>query len=314
MGHLTNEQRYTIGLLLSKSYSQSSIAQLIGKCKSVISREIRRNCKPNGKYCAKYAQRAAMRKRYLKRKNSKCSPQIVEFIKSKLRCYWSPEQISAVGKREMEGMVSTETIYHYIKKDKRQGGKLYKYLRRSRKYKRLKEYDRNKKQIRDRTNISQRPKQANDRTRIGDLEVDLVLGKLNSGAIVSINDRKTGYVKLKYVKTKRSPEVMKAIIKALRPMKNKLYTLTSDNGREFTQHKTIAKILNIDYYFCDPYASWQRGSNENLNGLIRQFYPKGSSFETLTNRKLKIVENLLNNRPRKRLNFRSPKDLFFFKP
>lgn len=140
--------------------------------------------------------------------------------------------------------------------------------------------------------------------------MDLVLGANHKGALVTINDRKTGYTKVKLVKTKSSKEVARAIINALEPIKEQCHTITSDNGKEFAEHQMISEKLGIEFYFADPYSSWQRGANENYNGLLRQYFPKKTSLENVTWHQVKIIENLLNNRPRKRLDYKSPRAQF----
>lgn len=311
MGHVTESQRYTIERLLMQGYSQSAIANILDKCKSVISREVRRNRDPRTK---KYSSKKA-HIFYIKRLKSKPNLQILTteiagYIIKKLKLFWSPEQISKTKHGFEFEMVSPQAIYDFKKRDKAAGGKLFKFLRRKRRYRRLNGQKDIAGQIKNRVNICERPEEANNRERFGDFEIDLILGSKNSGAILSINDRMTGWVKLRLVKTKQAKELTYEVIKALTPLKSRCKTITSDNGKEFSNHRNIARRLGVEYYFCDPYCSWQRGSNENLNGLVRQFFPKGSSFSGITTNKLKKVEKLINYRPRKRYNFKSPKEIF----
>ena len=162
----------------------------------------------------------------------------------------------------------------------------------------------------NRNPIENRPEIVNQKQRFGDFELDTVIGKNHKGAIVTLNDRSTGLFKIKKVATKESKIVKEAVIELLTELKPFLHTITSDNGKEFALHQEISKALNIDFYFANPYSPWERGANENLNGLLRQYVPKSSSFEDLTNEKLYEIQEKINNRPRKRFNFESPNYMF----
>jgi transposase, IS30 family len=205
-------------------------------------------------------------------------------------------------------MVSHERIYQFIKKDKDNGGDLYKNMRRKKKYgNRIKVKDRRGK-IEDQTSIKERPVIVDEKIRFGDFEVDLILGKNHKGALITMNDRKTGYAKIKLVKSKNAKQIAKAIVKTLEPFKHLLHTITSDNGKEFAEHKYISQKLGINFYFAEPYSSWQRGANENFNGLVRQYFPKKTNFEDLTWQEVRFVEKQLNQRPRKRLEYSTPEE------
>ncbi|MGB1232520.1 MAG: IS30 family transposase, partial [Winogradskyella sp.] len=160
--------------------------------------------------------------------------------------------------------------------------------------------------IKDRIDIDKRPEIVNQRSRFGDLEVDLIIGKNHHQAILTLNDRASGMLKMRKVNSKESKEVSNAIVDELQDWMPYLHTITADNGKEFAAHKYVAEQLNIDHYFAKPYHSWERGSNENLNGLIRQYFKKSSDFSLLTNKRIKEVEDKLNNRPRKRFNYENP--------
>jgi IS30 family transposase len=164
--------------------------------------------------------------------------------------------------------------------------------------------------IPNRRDISERPDIVDLRERIGDLEIDTVIGKNYKKAIVTINDRKTGIVRMGKVDTRNSASVSAKTIELLAPLKSLLHTITSDNGPEFRDHAIIARELGIDFYFARPYHSWERGSNENINRLIRQYIPKGTDFDTVSPDFIKFVEDKLNDRPRKRFGFRSPNMMF----
>ena len=311
MSHVTEGQRYAIESMLKQGYTQKEISIVIEKDKSVVSREIKRNKdQRNGIYGADLAQRKYETRKQDKPKAIRFTEKIKKNVESKLGKKWSPEQISSTMAKECGQTVSHERIYQHIIEDKKKGGKLYKNLRRRKKYKnRIGDMD-NRGKIKNQKSIKERPVEVEEKTRVGDFEVDLVMGANHKGALVTINDRKSGYAKIKLVKSKDSKKVAKAIIQALMPYKNHLHTITSDNGKEFSEHQYISEKLGIEFYFAEPYSSWQRGANENLNGLIRQYFPKKTSFEEMSWREIKKVENELNKRPRKRLNYKTQKEEF----
>lgn len=224
---------------------------------------------------------------------------------------FSPEQI--VGRAAIEGkeVVSHERIYQYIWKDKRAGGKLYKHLRnKGKKYRKRIHSKDNRGIIINRIDISKRPKVVDNKERIGDLEIDLVIGKDHKGALLTINDRATGLLFMGKIDSKESKAVTDKTIELLEEWKPLLHTITSDNGKEFANHREISEKLDIDYYFAKPYHSWERGANENLNGLVRQYFPKKTNFEAITQEQINKVVNILNNRPRKRFDYKTPNEVF----
>lgn len=311
MSHVTEGQRYTIESMLKQGYTQKEISTVIEKDKSVVSREIKRNKdQRNGIYGADLAQRKYETRKQDKPKAIRFTEKVKKHVESKLGKKWSPEQISSTMTKECGHAVSHERIYQHIIEDKKNGGKLYKNLRRRKKYKNRIGAMNNRGKIKNQKSIKERPMEVEEKARVGDFEVDLVMGANHKGALVTINDRKSGYAKIKLVKSKDSKKVAKAIIQALMPYKNHLHTITSDNGKEFSEHEYISEKLGIEFYFAEPYSSWQRGANENLNGLIRQYFPKKTSFEEMSWREIKKVENELNKRPRKRLNYKTPKEEF----
>jgi IS30 family transposase len=195
--------------------------------------------------------------------------------------------------------------------DKRRNGKLHKHLRNKGKpYSKRGALKDKRGKIPNRRDIDERPEVVELRNRLGDLEIDTIIGKNHKKAIVTINDRMTGVLKMGKVETRSSSAVMAKAIELLAPIKPLLHTITSDNGSEFREHQLLAQELDIDFYFAKPYQSWQRGSNENLNRLIRQYIPKGTDFDTVSNDFIKFVEDKLNDRPRKRFGFRSPNTMF----
>lgn len=312
MSHLTYEQRYTISAMLQAGYSQSSISEALGRCKSVISREITRNRDGRSKkYVADLAQRKCDTRHKEKNKRIKLTPAMRTYIIEKLEQKLSPEQIVGLSIRNEVNCVSYQWIYQMIWSDKKRRGKLCRHLRN--RGKRYKKYDSSRKmpgQPANKRDISDRPVVVDQRERFGDLEVDTVIGKHRKSVLVTINDRATGILKMGLVKEKTSSLVTQKIIELLTPWKQHLYTMTADNGPEFTKFEIIVKELDIEFFFARPYQSWQRGSNENLNRLVRQYFPKGTDFDKIDPKQVAFVENQINHRPRKRYNFRSPIEVF----
>jgi len=313
MKHLTVEQRYVISALKQLDFSNSKIADMLGVHKSTIGRELKRNSDQRD-MCYKFelAQRKYENRKKNKAHYIKLTDEMKDQIISKLiKDRWQPEQISNRLKLEGYDMVSTTTIYRHIHYDRAKGGKLYKFLRRQKPYRKLKgAYKDNRGQIKDKHNISERPDIVEQKKRFGDLEIDTMIGKGRKGALLTINDRKTGLLWIRNLPNRSSEELKEATIEMLKPIVGQIHTITSDNGKEFALHQQIADKLEIMFYFADPYHSSQRGANENANGLIRQFFPKGIDFRNITNEAVEKVQNLLNNRPRKRLNYLTPNEKF----
>jgi transposase, IS30 family len=312
MSQLTEVQRYTISSMLQAGCKKSAIARTIQKDKSVISREVKRNCdKRNGVYKHELAQQKCDERHKSKPKKIYLTASLKSLIQKNLTELYSPEQIAGNAKKNGLVCVSAERIYQYIWLDKKQGGKLYKYLRTQGKRYRKRGASKDKRgMIVGRVDISKRPLIVEKRERLGDLEIDTIIGKNHKGAIVTINDRVTGELKMKKINSKDANELAIATIKILEEWRPFIKTITADNGKEFAAHQMISDELNIDFYFARPYHSWERGSNENLNGLIRQYIPKKTDFDTITDEYVEYVEKKLNNRPRKRHNFETPKQIF----
>jgi IS30 family transposase len=305
---LTQEERYQISALLKAGHAQSEIAMILNRDKSTISRELRRNTGLRG-YRPKQAQRLAA-----ERRQSKIQPRITDAVwvsvERLLRQDWSPEQISLWLKAEKQIVISHEWIYQYVLQDKHFGGELYRHLRcQKQRRKRYGSYNR-RGQIVDRVSIDDRPAIVDRRSRIGDWELDTIIGKNHQQAIVSLSERKSRFTLIHKVERKTAQCVSRAIIKLLKPFSDRVITLTSDNGKEFAEHKKIADKLNAKFYFAHPYASWERGLNENTNGLIRQYFPKGSDFTNITQKEINQVMRKLNNRPRKCLGIKTPNQVF----
>ena len=308
--HLTHGERYQIQALRAEGFGPTAIGKRIQRCKSVISRELNRNQSEQG-YRAAFAQQAYQQR--LQAKGVERQPwRLVwnEWAVPLLTEGWSPAQISGVF-ASSECPVSHEWIYQRILQDKQAGGTIYKYLRcQKQRKKRYGKPDR-RGQIKNRISISERPAEVETREEEGHWEGDLVMGTAHQGALVTLVERKTGLLKTLAVPNKEAKTVTAAIIKMLKPLQDSVKSITFDNGKEFAGHEEIAKALQAKCYFADPYSSWQRGSNENTNGLIRQYYPKKKSdFSKVSRKEIANLEKRLNNRPRKRLGFRTPAQVF----
>jgi IS30 family transposase len=309
---INQTQRYELSAFLKAGLSKTSIASQLGIDRSSIYREINRNS-DNQKYTASDAQQYTTDRKNHKRAPRKFTLGMKKLILEKLKLYWSPEQID--GRCEIDGisMVSHETIYQYIWSDKASGGDLYTYLRNSnKKYKKRYGKKDSRGQIPNKKNISERPAIVEDKQRIGDWEIDLIIGKNHKGAILTATERKTCYELMVLLPNKSSKTIKRALINLLAPYKDRVLTITSDNGREFYEHEAVAKKLSTLYYFANPYCSWERGLNEYQNKLIRQFIPKKSSFELVTHKQIITYQNLLNSRPRKNLDYKTPNELFLY--
>jgi len=298
---LTYHQRYHIYTFLKAGYCQTEIAEAIGVHKSTISREIKRNRGKRG-YRPKQAQQFANERQ--NKAKARIRPEDWKLVAGLIALDWSPEQISDHCRDNHIMPISHEWIYQYIYQDKKDGGRLWKHLRcRKKRKKRYGSYEK-RGQIPNRTMIDERPKIASDRSRLGDWEADTIIGKGKKGAIVTLVDRKSRYLRMGLVKQRTKEAVKEMIISLLANFP--VHTITCDNGKEFTSHEAIAKELGAKVYFAHPYASWERGTNENTNGLIRQYFPKNTSFCLLTYEDIAYVEHRLNTRPRKCLSFSSP--------
>ena len=308
---LTREQRYQLSALLKMGHSQTEIAEVIGMHKSTISRELGRNRGQRG-YRPKQAHNMAKERR--KKPAPRIQVETWELIESKLRDDWSPEQISGRLKRDKDIQVSHESIYLYILADKRAGGDLHKHLRcQNKRRKRYGSYDRRGK-LPNRVSIDERPGIVDRRQRIGDWEVDTIIGKGHYQAIVTLTERKSRFALLRKVDRRKAELVGEAVIDLLQPVADRAHTITADNGKEFSEHERIAKELDIDFFFAHPYAAWERGANENMNGLVRQYIPKNRDFASVTDDELLQIINKLNHRPRKCLDFKTLFEIFFKQP
>lgn len=308
MSHLTLEQRYTIDVMNRNGYKQKDIAKAIDKDKSVVSRELKRNRDGrSGEYGHDLAQRKYKKRQKEKPKKIRFTKEVQQNVEALLKEDYSPEQIVGTLEKQNRSTVSAERIYQHVWADKKRKGNLYLHLRnQGRRYRKRGNAKDNRGIIKNRIGIEKRPKIVDERSRFGDLEVDLIIGKNHNQAILTICDRASGMLKMRKVKSKQAIEVGEALVEELEDWKPYIKTITADNGKEFAHHEFVAEELNIDYFFARPYHSWERGSNENLNGLIRQYFKKSTDFTTITMEQVKEIEKKLNTRPRKRFQFENP--------
>lgn len=306
--HLTLEQRYAIQAYLEVGKSISSIATLIGKDKSVVSRELKRNSNDKGKYRASFAhQTANIRKERFHRYRKMNQEMESRIRKHIIEEQWSAEQIKGYYDSIGEQMVSHERIYQLIRCDK----ELQIHTRHKLKH-RKRPVNGKHQIIKNKRSIEQRPDIVQSKERMGDWEIDTIVGTQNKGAIVTIVERQTGFLMMrKLPQGKNAQGLKKMVVEMLLPYKNVVHTITADNGSEFACHQEIAQKLNAGFYFAHPYSSWERGLNEYTNKLIRQYIPKKQTFEKYDDEQIMNIQHKLNRRPRKKLNFLNPKQLFY---
>lgn len=303
--HLSREERYQIHSLLKAKQTISEIARLLGRHRSTISRELGRGRGLRGyraeQACSKASERAK-KSRNARRVDAKVWADVSFY----LGLQWSPEQIAS----KLE--VSHESVYLHVYANKAAGGQLHKNLRsqKPRRKRHLSGRDR-RGQIPNRRPISERPEHIEQRRQVGHWEGDTVIGAAHKQAIVTLVERKSGFAVLAKVSNKTTDLVRRAIEIKLKPLCSRVKTLTVDNGKEFADHQAVDQALGIQTFFADPYCSWQRGSNENFNGLLRQYIPKKRRMETVSEEELTMIENRLNHRPRKRLGFKTPHEVFY---
>jgi IS30 family transposase len=307
--HLTQDERYQIAILVKAGHDQSEIAGVMHRHKSTISRELRRNRGQRG-YRAKQAHEFSQARMRACENGPRIDDDTWRFVDARLGELWSPEQIC--GRLAEQGLpsISHETIYGRIYADKRNGGTLHHALRCQKA--RRKRYGGRERRgtIPNQVSIEQRPAIVDTLKRFGDWEADLVIGAGQQQALVTLNERKSRYALIAHVPFKTAQAVADAMISLLTPFAARVHTLTTDNGKEFAQHARIAKELGADFYFAHPYASWERGANENMNGLIRQFFPKKMHFKSITKNDIAFAMHRLNHRPRKCLGFKTPHEVF----
>jgi IS30 family transposase len=268
---------------------------------------LKRNANSKGKYSFEYAQDMANLRKERMKKPRRLHPWLKKQIITLIQKDWSPQQIEGRLKLENKTFVSHETIYKIIRKDKEEGGILYWHTRHKLKHRKRPVGE--KIPIKNRVTIDQRPAIVDTKQRFGDWEIDTIVG---DGAIVTMVERKTAFMMMEKLKHgKNAKELAKTVWRLLFAYMKHVHTITGDNGTEFAEHKTIAKMLKTKFFFTHPYSSWEKGLIENTNKLIRQYIPKGTNLHTLKEQKKKKIQHKINNRPREKLNFYSPKEIFF---
>jgi IS30 family transposase len=307
---LTSGQRYQISALKRIGHNRTEISKELEVHRSTISRELRRNTGERG-YRPKQADEKACERRAKAAHKSCISAEIWEVVEEKLRQDWSPEQVSGWLAKRQEIRISHEWIYQHILADQRAEGDLYTHLRQhGKRRKRYGKYDRRGK-LPDRVSIEERPQVVEQRGRLGDWEIDTLVGKGHRGALVSLVERKSRFILLQPVTHRFADLVADATISVLSPFADFVHTITGDNGKEFAEHVRIAEALKANFYFAHPYSAWERGTNENTNGLVRQYFPKKTNFSKVALSETKVAVDRLNHRPRKCLDFKTPFEVFF---
>ena len=307
---ITTNERSIIGHMKRQGLSQAEMARWLGRHRSSISRELSRNSNKVGVYRAQNAQEHTNARRSKSRKGGQFDTIAIDLVLYYLKQKWSPEQISQSLKRWRLLSISHETIYKHIWQNKKAGGDWYTHLRQSSKKrrKRYRAYD-SRGVMAGKRSLSERPKSAENRTRKGHYEIDTVLGKGSRHCILTLVDRKTGYTIIRKLAQRTTHEVNHAL-KTVLKKDSQIKTITADNGTEFHQYEKIENATGVKFYFAQPYHAWERGTNENTNGLIRQYLPKNKSMAKITQDVCSTIEKELNQRPRKRHGFRTPEELY----
>ena len=309
--HLTSEERYYIAINIKQGISKNKIAQHLNRSHSTIAREIKRNTGKRG-YRYNQADDFAQQRHQAKDKFVKLTAECRHLIDNCLRLDWSPEQICGWLSTNNIIQLHHESIYRYLLKDKVNGGLLYKHLRHQGKpYRKRYGYAHNRTGIPNRIDIDQRSEAVNNREVFGHWEADTIIGKAHKGAIVTLDER-ISKLRLAYpLNSKHKGGVSNAIGTLLNPVKDFVHSITYDNGKEFAGHEQINKAINCCSYFAKPYHSWERGQNENANGLLRQYFPKSMKLINVAINDVKTAVDKLNSRPRKCLEFKTPYQVFF---
>jgi IS30 family transposase len=297
-----------LAALRTQGLRASAIAQILGCHRSTVGRELKRNCTVlDGRYRAAKAQERANGRRSRSRRNQHFTPRDFERVESLLKQRWSPEQIAGRFAREPDLSISHETIYRHVWRDKKAGGELYTHLRCAQKRRRkgYGHYD-SRGRLAGKRHISERPSSIENRRELGHWEIDTVMGTGSRDCILSLVERKTGLLHIGKLANRTVEAVNEVAIQIIGSGNVPFTTITADNGTEFHGYASIEKRTSTTFYFATPYHSWQRGTNENTNGLIRQYLPKGTSMKNLTQKQCNAIAQELNNRPRKRLAYQTP--------
>ena len=316
--HLSIDEREVILKMRAQQASMQQIADYLGRNAGTISRELSRNVSSTHDYKPHLAQGYYQKRRDASKQSYRLEDDasLRAYVKINLKKYWSPEQISGRVKKEQGVDISPVTIYSWIYRHRDEGDQLHKYLRQAHRHRRKRRGGQDHRgQMPDRRMIDKRPKVVSKRKRIGDWESDTVEGRKGSGFIATHVDRKARYTVAVKTEDKSTDTVTRATFEAMKKLPpEKVKTITFDNGKEFAGFKELERWLDMRSYFAWPYHSWERGTNENTNGLLRQFFPKGMDFRPIRQSDLDKAVVLLNNRPRKCLSYRTPTEVFWGKP
>ena len=309
---LTPEERYMLAALRRQGLNQSQIARSLGRHRSTVCREVGRNStRADGHYRPFTAQERTNGRRSRSRRNQRFSAEDFARVEELLCRQWSPEQVAGYLRRTGQLSISHETIYRHVWRDKKRGGTLYTHLRgaRKRRRKRYGAYD-SRGRLAGKRMISERPPEVESRERVGHWEADTVMGAGSKDCVVTLVERKTGLVLIGKLKDRTAGSLSRRVIRLVRRHGGAFETMTADNGTEFHNYVRVERRTGVVFYFARPYHSWERGSNENANGLVRQYLPKGMSMAGLSQQQCNAIAGKLNTRPRKRLGFRTPLECF----
>lgn len=308
---LTSGERYVIAALKRQGFTKAEMARVLGRHPSTIGRELRRNERSGGAYVAFVAEQMCRARRSRSRRNRRVRREDWALVVAHLEEQWSPEQISGRLRRTGQLRISHETIYRYIWEDRRRGGLLYRHLRGAHK-KRRKRYGRydSRGRLAGKRLISERPPGAENRSRVGHLEGDTMLGSSDKHCVLTLVDRKSGYLLLGKLEARTAKATNRRAIALIRRAQRAVRTVTVDNGTEFHGYKTIEAATRARFYFATPHHSWERGTCENTNGLLRQYLPKKKSLARVTQADCNRIARRLNTRPRKRLDYLTPAECY----
>jgi IS30 family transposase len=308
---LTSEERYALSALRRQGLTNAEIGRALGRHRSTIGREFARNTRKDGGYRPSTAQEMTNGRRSKSRRNQRFSEREWGLVVSRLEIQWSPEQISGRLRKSGELEISHETIYRYVWRDRRVGGGLYRHLRGARKKRRKRygSYD-SRGRLAGKRLISERPAGAENRSRVGHLEADTVLGSSDKHCILTLVDRRTGYVMIGKLDARNTEATNERAISLIRGAERRVRTVTVDNGTEFHGYDKIEAATGARFYFATPHHAWERGTCENTNGLIRQYLPKRTSMRRVTQLDCSRIARQLNARPRKRLGYLTPAECY----
>ena len=309
---VTSGERYMISALRKQGCGIGAVGRHLGRHRSTIGRELRRNGCRHGYDRPSVAVTLAVSRRSVSRRNQRFSPEQLRRVETLLARQWSPEQVAGYLRRRRELSISHETIYRHIWEDRRCGGALHVHLRGARKLRRKRYgfYD-SRGRLAGKRHISERPAACDQRTEIGHWEIDTMLGTGSRHCVLSLVDRKTGYLLLGKLGARTTHATTRRTIALVQQHPQRFATITADNGTEFHDYRSIERATQVPFYFATPHHALERGTSENTNGLIRQYVPKGRNLASLTQDHCARIAHHLNQRPRKRLGFRTPQECFY---